>query len=704
MEEQHLEIRSSHEEQSQLILGSSQIEEQNPPNNKIDLSASEILPNKSRYWIKDNLATECFACKGKFSMWNRKSHCRYCGNIFCRKCLNKSIIIPKFITDKPKAEDTWNISYYVPITDEEKVCNVCYDDIKKKVAIHEKIKKLMNNPIPLNILRESTEFTDEEKMYYYENFRNIQYNLPNHIYHINEKKLLSVNANLLVGHSKYLTQFMKSIDWASINSAHIPKFLQLLQTSKKKISCQELFCTRTCGNKISYDDCINILSSTISVLPDAIIDFLFSIMQNTTPEIITCHIPFFAGLVRKYSHRSNIKNSLFQILSVNIKIIYYSYWFLNIEKGNCVNIDEMENINKFIELYPNNLVFIMQKEYFFYKGIIDCFDDVTGYLRKYFHIHRPISLPYNPEIKLIDVDFNNIIIKDSKTHPIIIPFTTTKGKVRLLFKKENIMNDIIVLNLMTLTDIILRENLDINFNIIVYPLIPLTSNSGIIEIIENAETVYTINEHLDKSILEFIIENNENKVIGDVLDKYMYSLVSYTLHSYFLGLRDRHLHNIMVTHDGCIFHIDFGFILGIDTFFITESEMSFLSGSEIKLNKDMLSVIGSNNRYKSYLNLCCQGIVVIRKYFHIFFILLCQDKNFSLDHIEKFILSRFQPKCDDDKIVMDLLKIIEKSNGNFASWIRDYIHYYSQEKTIQNSFRYMFKTAYDMFKGLTGSK
>ncbi len=44
--------------------------------------------------------------------------------------------------------------------------------------------------------------------------------------------------------------------------------------------------------------------------------------------------------------------------------------------------------------------------------------------------------------------------------------------------------------------------------------------------------LYAINKK-KKTVLQHIIERNENQIIADVLDKYMFSLVSYTLHIIF---------------------------------------------------------------------------------------------------------------------------------------------------------------------------
>ncbi len=704
----------------------------------MDLAASIAIKNKGIIWEDDKKVNSCRKCKTGFGWLVRKHHCRYCGCIFCDTCSNYYIVIPDFIIDRVEPEDYWNISYYVPQLrpKEERVCKQCHDSIKGKVSAYETIMSIFTNPVSIDKIRQLSDSASDVKNHYYDHLRNIQYYLPNHRYSEIDKKLLKINAPYFSKHSKYMVHLIKSIEW-SISSSLINRsfakktsfdissittmsteqlqFIVSVINGEKNKECRDLYCTRTCQAELSFDDCINILYSCANNLPDQLLKYLFSIIMNTPRQIILCHLTFFISLIKNNSTNKLLQTLLFNVLNQTKKIRYHTFWFLNNAKENA-NEREMRNIKSFIELYNVDDVKVMHREYMFFVGLIDNLNDPVKYLSNEFDKYKPISLPYEPDFKIVNVDLGGISFnKSSYTKPVIIPFEIREFTeendnievddmddleiqnelIRLLFKKESIMNDVTVLNLMTLCDILLNENLNINFGVVVYPTMPLTANSGMIQIVDQAETIHDITNK--KTILRHIIERNEDKVISDVLDKYMYSLVSYTLHSYFMGLGDRHHQNIMITDDGAIFHIDFGFILGTDAYPLT--------ASDIKLNAGMLDVIGGTDsaRYMVYLDMCCKGVILLRKYFNMFFVLLSQDTKFKERDIEKFIKSRFQPRQADYIVVEELMTVIKNSNNAYSDWIRDFLHFHTQEKTVQNGIARAIGVAFGAVKSFSNS-
>jgi hypothetical protein len=619
------------------------------------------------------------------------------------------MIIPDFITDKPNPNDYWNLSHYVKSLkgQKERVCSDCFIFITGKIKSYNNIAKILDNPVSIDKIKNLSDMDVDIKNHYFDHLRNIQYYLPNHEYTQHDKKILIANAAYFTGHSKYLMHLIKSINWSvrtftssflnnieksgvgvpSLNSTknnnaqkNSDMVMELL-SNKKHVSCSNLYCTRTCQESLSCDDCISILFSCTYVLPPDILRYIFSIISDTSENIILSHLSFFVGLIKNNNDNKLLQSLLYDLINSSCKNIYRSFWLLNNEKNDATN-QQVMNIDIFLNLFDEALIEQMTTEYLFYAGLIENLHDPVKYLSHTFDQIKPITVPYDPSIYLLDVNLDSIIIKNSYTKPVIITFETNVGYKRILFKKESIMNDVIVLNLMTICDIILKETVHENFDAIIYPVMPLTSDSGMIELVDNSVTVHDI-LNSKKTILQHILETNEDKIIGHVIDKYMFSLVSYTLHSYFIGLGDRHLQNIMITDEGSIFHIDFGFILGKDSHPITFGD--------IKLNTGMLDVLGGQDsiKYEAYLELCADGVIILRKYFNIFFILLWQlrnDKTLNEQNIEKFILSRFQPRQPDNSVVTELLTVIRHSNDTYSDIIRDFLHYHSQEKTVQNRF------------------
>ena len=676
-----------------------------------DLAASIAIGNKNNVWINDNMVKKCYNCNSEFSYFKKKHHCRNCGNIFCYKCSNYYIKIPNFITDRPEPKDVWNASYYLTFlkNDEERVCKNCYNLIRNKIATSKKIAEMLENPLCIDEVRVLPELDNDIREHYYDQFRNIQYYLPNHEYTNTDIKLLNVNSKNLSGHSKYIVHLIKatvqhnSIDISSKSEENYNTLMEIL-LAEPTHSCGELFCTRTCQKTLSSDDCINILYSCSSHLPNNLLDHIFDILISTHESIIIAHILFFINIIKTNNRNKYLQKKLYQLLSKNIKLVYLTIWYLKNSLENCYSHETL-NIGGFIKLFHHDIVAKIDKEYIFFEGIINNMkniDKLKLYINNNFYNNLPITLPYDPDYKIIDIDLDNIETKDSYTRPIIIKFkiehyedndSTDPIDIKILFKNENIHNDIIVLNTMSLMNIILNRDIDENFSTIVYPAMSLTHNSGIIEIVENSETVYAINKKR-MSILQYILEENQEQKIKNVLDRYMYSLVTYTLNSYFIGLGDRHLQNIMVSNTGEIFHIDFGFILGNDIY--------QMSNSNIKLNSDMLNVI-IGKRSETYIELCSQGIILLRKYFSMFFIMFSQNSNIKSEIIEKFIMSRFQPRQSDPKIVDELLNIIEKSNNSYSGYIRDFLKYHTCERTVQNGVTNTLYNALELLNNLKNS-
>ncbi|XP_023246343.1 hepatocyte growth factor-regulated tyrosine kinase substrate isoform X2 [Copidosoma floridanum] len=76
--------------------------------------SADIAPE----WVDGD---KCHRCRVAFNTFNRKHHCRACGQVFCSQCSGKFSTIPKYGIEK-----------------EVRVCNTCYDQVNKPVVVTSK--------------------------------------------------------------------------------------------------------------------------------------------------------------------------------------------------------------------------------------------------------------------------------------------------------------------------------------------------------------------------------------------------------------------------------------------------------------------------------------------------------------------------------------------------------------------------------------
>ncbi|VDO27759.1 unnamed protein product [Haemonchus placei] len=90
--------------------------------------------------------SECFRCRSEFSLFNRKHHCRACGQIFCDRCSTKEIPLPQFGIEK-----------------EVRVCDACFEKISSKVNESKVVKPLASTSVKEDIPQAEKEKLLKEK-------------------------------------------------------------------------------------------------------------------------------------------------------------------------------------------------------------------------------------------------------------------------------------------------------------------------------------------------------------------------------------------------------------------------------------------------------------------------------------------------------------------------------------------------------------
>ena len=101
---------------------------------------------------------------------------------------------------------------------------------------------------------------------------------------------------------------------------------------------------------------------------------------------------------------------------------------------------------------------------------------------------------------------------------------------------------------------------------------------------EPTKFFFNIIENSGLTIQNFILNNNKDLTIGKFKERFIKTTALYCVVSYLLGIGDRHLDNIMISEEGMLFHIDFGFILGQDP--------KYSNNRMIRMTPEIVNVIG----------------------------------------------------------------------------------------------------------------
>ena len=646
-------------------------------------------------WVEDNTVNSCTNCKDTFSFFKRKHHCRLCGKIFCYKCSDYYIVTninSKLINIEEYLMECLN--YDNILTLEKKMCFHCYNlltnikDISKNIKVFE--------ILPLDIIQISkllfvSKNWNKALQYYLYKFKNIQYiSTYNNMSSINYNILHNNRLNIS-GHNKLVANYIIYSNWDKFKKKDIDFILDNLQ--KRVVPCAKLLCCKDCEEKLNNYDILYILKH---IKNKYVKDYL---LKSLKIQDISIFIPLLLSYI-KYDtiYDYSVTNYIIAELSknemkINIYIEIFLQLFIYIKK------------NKY-DIYKYSLQYIkdhiQENEKELYKTITESIQ-VIHMLNKINieTIHSNISkinefisnsnaiyipLKYQKPIKYIS---NNITIKNSQTRPIVLKLIFfDNNEQNILLKKEDVRKDYIISKSIKLIKHLLYEN-NIENNLLIYDILPINDKIGLIEIVNNAYTLYDINQQQNITLQNFILSKNKDKTIYEIKDIFIKSLSIYCIITYILGIGDRHLDNIMIKDDGILFHIDFSFCLGYDPKPFAPS---------IRITKEMIDMIGGvkSPDYEKFIKLSNLYYNTIRKYTNLIslFIFILQEIDacsFSSVLLKEHIIKKFI-FLDNDYYANCMIKdAIVNSSDNYT--YIDFFHYHSKEKTVSKTFYNIYESS-----------
>ena len=125
----------------------------------------------------------------------------------------------------------------------------------------------------------------------------------------------------------------------------------------------------------------------------------------------------------------------------------------------------------------------------------------------------------------------------------------------------------------------LLKGVNQDYRLTPYKALACSRSDGYVEFVSDTRTFQDTNL---KEYLNQISQQNAEKQ-AEVMDNYVFSCAGYCAITYFFGIGDRHLENLLISNSGKMLHIDFGFILGRDP---------KPYPPPIKIRKDMIDAMG----------------------------------------------------------------------------------------------------------------
>lgn len=679
---------------------------------RIQLPVEEFPPPRA-YWVDDATVRNCEACRATFSIMLRRHHCRTCGKVFCYVCCNNYKRIPEEIELlRPPAGD-------IPVREgEQRICEKCNAKVEEITAF---TSTLIYKLDQWNVIRQYLALDDWILLLQIsKGWRSFMIHKIMHFSKWHEQHSLSpkqqefiwTHRRSLIHHSRWALLILEYTKPSQV--IHVCSILKvcilrrqreensdrrlrtgschIFETKKSKPipihgkververwsggrkECHLLLCGPECRSTLGLYELVEYLARDPQ---PAIVDCLLSHVDCTHKKI-KMMLPFFIEYLPKDS--GAVQAFLVTIMQEHMDICVAIYWwFRTYRDKKDAKLYEYIWRGMFAELQTKTqhalTKHIEQMKLIFraVEGGKGCSTETLKGLHKSMPdiVKAGFIIPTHPDSVVNDWSPKKSSILQSATKPLLLH----TPKYGLLFKNDDVRKDAIVLGIIHIMDSILKRELEMDFQILIYPVLPIGPKKGCIEIVPHAHTLFDIKYTQEKSLLVWIMNQNPKATVEEIRSRFVCSCAAFSVINYLLGVGDRHLKNVMITTEGRLFHVDYGYLMG-------NNPHIFLP--EIRLSPEMVEVMGTEESvdYKHFQESCQTIYNILRRHVGLFSTMLRYLQkndllNLTESALEKQISQRFRPGLRDEEAGFQFVSHLDKGRGGYSEYFSDLCYYYS---------------------------
>lgn len=297
-----------------------------------------------------------------------------------------------------------------------------------------------------------------------------------------------------------------------------------------------------------------------------------------------------------------------------------------------------------------------------------------------------IPIPLDPNLCLIRVDESKSFCIKSAKSPFVISCELFDKRTRetlvkrYMFKTgDDLRQDQLIIQFISLMDGLFKSY-GLDLKLTPYKVLAASTGDGFVEFVSDSSTLSSILSSHNNDLLAYFRSlrprsDNQLGVDPSLLDTFARSCAGYCAITYILGIGDRHMDNLLITTDGRLFHVDFGFILGRDP-------KPF--PPPMKLCREMVEAMGGANSiyYRSFVSKCTQAFLIMRRHATLLVSLLYlaadanlkdmreQDPTMAILKVQK----RLMPEVSDEVAEQQMINLINESTNALFPVVMEKLH------------------------------